>query len=112
MKHTTENPILKDAKCPTDDVTSAETIGIDSERETNTKGIGKRIRNSFWRWRQRLKCRFGWHRPRVWGHVEDPPEYYYNCEVCKDDGFWAPPSDYNPDLGKMSPYVPLQEIKP
>ena len=73
---------------------------MESEKENLTtdqqKDSKKDFREKFWRWRQRLKCRFGWHRPRVWGHTEednDTFEYYYDCEVCQEDGFWAPPME-------------------
>ncbi len=98
----------QDVKCPTEDVISAETIGIESEEKTNTKVTKRNIKESFWRWRQRRKCWIGWHRPRVWGHTKEKDEtfeYFYNCEVCKDDGFWAPPFNYNPDIGETTKYV-------
>ena len=98
----------QDVKCPTDDVVSAETIGIESEEKTNTKVTKRNIKESFWRWRQRLKCRIGWHRHRVWGYTEDPIEMHYQCEVCKDDGFWAPLFNFEFEIGETSKYIPLE----
>ena len=82
--------------------------------------------------KQKIKCKIGWHIPRVWGWTEDNAvdgtelktefekanfnpkiEMYYDCVVCNDGAFWD--HLYKGkliDLGNTKEYLFSESIQP